>query len=50
VNPLELGPSSADDLQKITGIVSRYLTDDQHGLEKFYETVRKRRILDGSAR
>jgi hypothetical protein len=48
-NPLEYGTPSADDLRAISTVVSRYLVDDQHGMEKFYELVKYRKLENRGA-
>jgi hypothetical protein len=42
VNVSDHGLLDAADLEKILGKVSSYMTDDEHGLEKFYELVKGR--------
>jgi hypothetical protein len=37
------GPLDGGDIQKIVHIVSSYMLDDQHGLEKFYQLVEDRK-------
>jgi hypothetical protein len=48
-NPVETAIVTGDDLEMISGVVSRYLLDSEHGLEKFYEMV-KNRTLEGRMR
>jgi hypothetical protein len=43
VNPLSREIVVGEDILHIMGIVSSYLRDDQHGVEKFYDLVSKRK-------
>ncbi|MCK6548035.1 hypothetical protein L6R52_19445 [Myxococcota bacterium] len=46
VNPLDEGTPDATDLVRITSKVARWLQDQEHGLEKFYDMVKKRKRED----
>jgi hypothetical protein len=43
VNPLSNDIVTGEDVLKVAGVVAKYLLDDQHGLEKFYDLVSKRK-------
>lgn len=42
LDPLDTGPLSAEDTRRIVAALARYLVDDEHGMEKFYELVARR--------
>ncbi len=44
INPLDDGSPDAEDIRAISSAVSRYLVDDQHGMEKFYSLVKNRKL------
>ena len=44
VNPLDTGPLVAEDVRRIIDIVGSYMLDGQHGLERFYDMVEKRKL------
>lgn len=43
-NPLDPARSDPNDLLRVTGAVGRYLVDGEHGVEKFYDMVAKRKL------
>lgn len=42
-NPTEVGPLSRADVVSVMSVVTRYLLDEEHGMEKFYSLVENRR-------
>lgn len=44
LDPLDTGAPDAEDVRRVAAAVAEYLVDDQHGMEKFYELVKRRKL------